>query len=814
MNSLQGNVFDNAVIRKQRYDKVCRHPVLTGIDFIKLEPCAAVGQQTMACYKLYIYLMPKPTGWYKDKLSAASLGLQNVRILDAMSEVPLELTNAELAFPTTPDGNFFTLSLSLGQQAGGEYKLQLLNLTQMTLDPFFAEASFNVNPQQRFDIQFAAENTEAEPVKPEIDYLARDYSSFRKLMMDRLAMLLPDWQGEHPADMSSTLVELLANAADQLSYYQDAVATEAYLATARRRVSVKRHAKLIDYAMHEGCNARVWVHCQVQRDEFKLAKGQTLMTRMPNLPLAVTEALCRSNPSYAGSTPEFFETMQAVNLYQACNAMPIYTWGADEYYLAKGCCRMTLALTQAQASTASEYLKPGAALLLEAIAAEHGEAPNPLHRHVVMITQVIKVSDPLDNQAVLYQIQWSEKDALPFTLWVNKLVGKHSVNLAVARGNMVLADHGRSRQEPLQISAERPDRLALKHKDLSYASIVATSPSANASLVQDPRQALPSIELEENPSGQIWQVKADLLNSNRFSSHFRVELENNRQVLLQFGDGNLGKRPAALQQFTARYRLGNGTQGNIGANGLAHVFWEQSEDCPITLVYNPLPASGGTNPEPIEQVKLYAPAAFRKPLRCVTVADYVSMAEQHPEVKRAAAVRRWTGSWETIFIAVERRDNLATDAAFVDQLTAYLRQFQLLGQAIAIVPPTYIPLNINLPIVLKPGFLFSQVQAELSQYFSNKILADGRKGYFHSDYFGFGTPVYLSSLIAGALTVPGVAWLNQDAPEFCFQRWRQMTRQRKRYDGIYLGDLEIIQVNNQPERPEQGRIIFTESNKP
>ena len=56
-----------------------------------------------------------------------------------------------------------------------------------------------------------------------------------------------------------TLVELLAYSADQLSYYQDAVATEAYLGTARRRASVRRHARLVDYAMHDGANARAWV---------------------------------------------------------------------------------------------------------------------------------------------------------------------------------------------------------------------------------------------------------------------------------------------------------------------------------------------------------------------------------------------------------------------------------------------------------------------------------------------------------------------------------------------------------------------------
>ncbi len=70
---------------------------------------------------------------------------------------------------------------------------------------------------------------------------------------------MPDWRERHVPDVGIMLVELLAYAGDQLSYYQDAVAAEAYLDTARQRISVRRHSRLVDYLMHEGCNARAWV---------------------------------------------------------------------------------------------------------------------------------------------------------------------------------------------------------------------------------------------------------------------------------------------------------------------------------------------------------------------------------------------------------------------------------------------------------------------------------------------------------------------------------------------------------------------------
>ena len=41
------------------------------------------------------------------------------------------------------------------------------------------------------------------------------------------------------------------------------VATEAYLETARSRVSLRRHALLVDYHVHDGCNARAWIQLNV-----------------------------------------------------------------------------------------------------------------------------------------------------------------------------------------------------------------------------------------------------------------------------------------------------------------------------------------------------------------------------------------------------------------------------------------------------------------------------------------------------------------------------------------------------------------------
>lgn len=82
-----------------------------------------------------------------------------------------------------------------------------------------------------------------------IDYLARDYESFRKALIDLIPSKLPEWTDRSEADFGIVLIELFAYMADILSYYQDRLANEAFLPTANERRSVINHLRLIGYEM-------------------------------------------------------------------------------------------------------------------------------------------------------------------------------------------------------------------------------------------------------------------------------------------------------------------------------------------------------------------------------------------------------------------------------------------------------------------------------------------------------------------------------------------------------------------------------------
>lgn len=80
-----------------------------------------------------------------------------------------------------------------------------------------------------------------------VDYLSRDYESFRQAVVDLIPAKLPEWTDRSEADFGIVLVELFAYMADILSYYQDRVANEAFLHSAQERRSVIEHLRLIGY---------------------------------------------------------------------------------------------------------------------------------------------------------------------------------------------------------------------------------------------------------------------------------------------------------------------------------------------------------------------------------------------------------------------------------------------------------------------------------------------------------------------------------------------------------------------------------------
>ncbi len=866
---------------ERRRDGVREHATLNGIDFLEVFDQTslpfALRQRTLFVH----FIKPLAINSPPDLLTKKNVRIEGgERIHDITVESvtvgvgsPIDLN--VLAVEVSEAGDFSTYTLRLVKDAESDEQ-------PAGFDPVLSniDFSFKVTCDNHFD----CEPQRACPPEPaqqtEINYLAKDYASFRQLMLDRLSALAPAWKERNQADLGIAIVELLAYVGDYLSYQQDAVATESYIGTARRRVSIRRHARLVDYPMHDGRNARALIQIRVRGDinglELKRGKGSKI-TKFFTRILAAPPLMTQDSPAYKKaleSRPQVFELIagkfcksdeekkdeKGVELYAAHNEMKFYTWGARKCCLPKGATRATL-------RNLFPNLKPGDVLIfVEVRGPDTGKAAdaNPANRHAVRLTEVTLASDPLggrfedpetDNAVDVTEIEWDIGDALPFPLCISSRSDPDFFeDVSIALGNIVLADHGQTftdepegrpfdpardetSLEPSVVPAPDPalTKIAQSTADRCEAQDVKLTPPrynprlSRAPLTQaakydpenPPASASATIDLSIIDSTEIpvsaiclsetgvdlWEPRRDLLSSGPSNKEFVVEIERDSTPYLRFGDDQLGSRPAAGTRLLATYRIGNGAAGNVGADSLAHIvssdpaFISDLTDPVILSVTNPLAARGGIDAETIEQVRQNAPSAFRRQERAVTPEDYAEVALRcDTGIQRAAATFRWTGSWRTVFVTVDRFAGDTVSADFEKELRGCLERFRMAGQDLEVDGPIYVPLEIQMVVCVKRDYFTSQVEAALLEVFSNRVLPDGRHGVFHPDNFTFGQAVYLSSLYAGAQSVAGVDSVDITV----FQRQGIPSTDAIDKGWLELGRLEIARLDNDPNFPERG----------
>jgi hypothetical protein len=777
-------------------------------------------------------------------------------------------------------------------------------------DPRLAEVkfSFKVQCPSDFDCAVATPCPPQSAPLPPLNYLARDYATFRRLLLDRLSVLMPQWRERNAADGGVALVELLAYVGDHLSYRQDALATEAYLGTARRRVSLRRHARLVDYLVHEGCNARAWVRVFVAAEGVALPQGTQLLTRVPGASKRAAPASQEYREALAAGAL-VFETCDDAVLYRSHERLAFYTWGERRCCLPRGTTGATL-------HGHLPNLKAGDVLVFaEELGANTGDAADAdrSHRCAVRLTHVRLGTDPSgglfatpphNNPVPVTEIRWAAEDGLPFPLCLSAVTDRahgerYLEEVSAAYGNVVLADHGRTmteealgtapparqnyagaqtvlgcrRPEPKQIPSrfrpplkQRPLTHALPQQprrlfsaeagialvaDLTARNFSATvrdwlqghgivftrapvvvqgsdgqwsiadgsqaygirsaaggldvheqAQAALRAMDAEPRRARPQIVLRSDLNGQPqnWAPQPDLLASDGAAAEFVVETEHDGRASLRFGDDRNGRRPNAGERFFAVYRVGNGTAGNVGAESIAHIV---SADSSFLGATNPLPAQGGVDAENADDIRRDAPEAFRTQERAVTPEDYAAVTGRHAEVQRAAATFRWTGSWHTVFLTVDRRGGGDIDAAFESDLHRHVERFRMAGYDLEVDAPRFVPLRIELFVCVRPEYFRAHVKAALLQVFGSGWLPDGRRALFHPDNFSFGQPVYLSDLYAAAQSVEGVASVTVKT----FQRRREPSAKPLDDGFIAMGRLEVAQLDNDPNFPERG--VFT-----
>ena len=301
-----------------------------------------------------------------------------------------------------------TNAVVLRLDQGGDFSIYSLTLLGEHVDPVLAtrQIRFRLRCELPFDCRpdgRPAALPDEEPVA--IDYIAKDYTSFRQALLDFIPTRLPEWTERSEADVAIALLELLAATGDNLSYLQDRVANEAFLSSARQRRSVQGHLALLGYQLDSGAAAYTWLQFQV------------------TAPHRLNSGFAVSTPATPTQTPVIFETLADRLLVPEQNEIQLYDWGTSGCCLNRGSTTATL-VGSLGTLAAGDYLS--------------FEDTQSGARDVIRLAGPPRDS-PVQAPIRLTEVTWSE---------LTPLHSDYCVDTTVIRGNLVPATHGATLETP------------------------------------------------------------------------------------------------------------------------------------------------------------------------------------------------------------------------------------------------------------------------------------------------------------------------------------------------------------------------------
>lgn len=740
--------------------------------------------------------------------------------------------------------------LSLRIEPVGDYSTYTLDLVwdASRIDPFFSSLGFKFRPGCfTNDCAPTLPGRPAQP-GPSIDYLAKDYESFRHTLMVAMAERVPGWQSTSEADHDQVLIDLFAAAADELSDYQDRVMGEAHLATTRQRVSLARHARLMDYHLHEGNQASTWL-------ALEIAAGQAPFRLDSQQLVAWTGALGKLPESVSFASREhWLPPPQRQRFDPLVNQLRLHTWSHAQPALAAGSTSadvvpVVAGAGQAEADALRDLVRSGQLrqiLVTERLNPLTGRTPgrNPRKRQLLRLRAGASgafaaqtINDPLTNTFAV-RLHWRAEDALRFDYsFTTFCAGVPTDDVSMFHGNLLPVHAG----APMQVFFHEPgsslvaDTASVKQRyfqrlngdGTGFDWVLAALPEGPLAYLptppggEVPAQSTLHVEVAIPSAGSdVWDEFESLVHSDDSAErgdHFMVETDERRRSTLRFGNGRNGVLLPQGAVVHAQYQIGGsggrggggaggGTAGNIGADQLLF-------SAPLTgalggaiaRVWNPFDVSDGRDPETPEKVRRNAPEAFRaRQLRAVTLADYVKRAEEVPGVARAVARYAWTGSWRTVRVTVDPAGTTTLQEPLREAIAAHLEAVRLIGEDIELRPPRFVALDIRVIVCARPDVWREDLRFVLDQEFSDSWTSDGRRGFFHPDEWSFGQALHRSQIEGRLQQIAGI----EHVVSIAMKRFATPLPAQSNIEQLEMRFDEVVLLANDPDHLEQGLIRF------
>jgi predicted phage baseplate assembly protein len=300
--------------------------------------------------------------------------------------------------------------------------------------------------------------------------------------------------------------------------------------------------------------------------------------------------------------------------------------------------------------------------------------------------------------------------------------------------NVVRATHGETRSEVL---GSGDGSLALQQFTLK-ASPLTYVPAQNASGVQS--------TLQVTVNGLPWFESSTFDALGPTDRAYVTQTDDSGKTTLTFGDGVHGARlPTGVENVTATYRVGIGQAGNVAAAAITLL---ATRPLGVKATGNPLPASGGADPEDAAAGRSNVPLAAAALDRIVSVADYAALARTFAGVAKAVATRL-PGAPATVQVTLAADGDAPVDATspLLQNLVAALTAQGDSSVALDVRGRSLIVLILSANVLLQAGYQWESVATAL-----RSALLDA----FGFDRRALAQDVFLSEVVTTMQAVAGV----------------------------------------------------------
>lgn len=224
----------------------------------------------------------------------------------------------------------------------------------------------------------------------------------------------------------------------------------------------------------------------------------------------------------------------------------------------------------------------------------------------------------------------------------------------------------------------------------------------------------------------------------------RVFVLDEEKGILRFGNGRQGIMPKGQIRIVS-YATCAGNKGNVQKNQMGGFCQEQH----ALHLYNPLPASGGRNPETVDACLERYREKSREKDRAVTGEDYEEVIRKASGLRikkvKVFPSREKENSLEVVVQPYTNGQRILRRNIYDRNIIRLLEKKKLLGTQIIIKSPEYIGIFLRLEVVVKSRYF--QVERKLQEHI---------RGYFE-EHMEFGKTIVYSRVFGFIDTLPGTA---------------------------------------------------------